>query len=310
MAKYDYFKIIRGMIKDPKVRFFYLSKMGFYDRMPDVKYLAKKYKVYTGLTLDLEHPVRYNEKLQWLKLHYHKPVHSIMVDKYLVRQYIADTIGEQYLIPLLGVWDHFDDIDFDQLPDQFVLKCTHDSGGIVICTDKSSLDRNKAKARIEQCLNRKYYLAGRERVYESVKPRIIAEKYMTDGKTNDQKEELSDYKIHCFSGEPKLVQIMTNRFSSTGIINEHYTLDWERLNLVRGDSKLGDVLVPRPAKLDELLELAKILSKDEPYIRTDFYIVEDHVYFGELTFYPSSGFKPFHPDDWDFVLGDWIKLPE
>ena len=179
--------------------------------MSDEQFLKKEFFLAMGKPLDLDNPKTFNEKLQWLKIHNRKPEYTTMVDKYAAKQYVADKIGSQYIIPTLGVWDHFDDIDFDALPDQFVLKCTHDSGGLVICKDKSGLDKKAAKRKIEHCLRRKYYYAHREWPYKDVKPRIIAEKYMTNGTS----EELNDYKLMCFNGKVKETFVCSSRFQRT-----------------------------------------------------------------------------------------------
>ncbi|MBQ9167318.1 MAG: glycosyl transferase [Oscillospiraceae bacterium] len=288
------------------MRFYYDAKKGKYMDEPDGVYLRRMYKALMGKELNLEQPITFNEKLQWLKIHNRKPEYPMMVDKYEAKQYVTSLIGEKYIIPTYGVWNKFEDISFKELPNRFVLKCTHDSGGLVICKDKSTLKFSDARKKIEKSLKFDFYSFGREWPYKNVKPRIIAEQYMED-ETN--KGGLTDYKIHCFNGEPKVIQVISDRFSHDGMINDHYYPTWEKLDLVRGHHATSNKSIPRPNEMDEMLGLAKTLSVGIPYLRTDFYIVNHQIYFGELTFFPASGFNPFHPEKWDYVWGDWIKLP-
>lgn len=290
-------------ITQPAVRMSYLSSKGYYHNMPDEEYLRRMFRLKVGYDLNLEDPKTFNEKLQWLKIHDRRPEYTTMVDKYAVKKWVADRIGEQYVIPLLGVWDHFDDIDFDALPDQFVLKCTHDSGGLVIVKDKSSMDKKSAKKKLERCLKRNYYWVGREWPYKNVKPRIIAEKYMED----ESSTELKDYKVFNFDGEPKLIQVDYNRFA------EHkrnlYTLDWEYIRAAIQYPTDPTHKIDRPKCLEQMLQLARTLSTGIPHVRTDFYCIDDKVYFGELTFHHGSGCEKFAPESLGEKMGDWIKLP-
>lgn len=274
--------------------------------VPDTVYIQLVYHKHFGRFADLKHPRTFNEKIQWLKLHDRNPQHTIMVDKYLAKDYVAGSIGREYIIPTLGVWERPEDIEFDKLPEQFVLKWNHDSGSIVICKDRNTFDKQAALRKLSGREKYNGYNYGREWPYKNVKPVIIAEAYMED---DPVKGELSDYKIHCFNGEPKVVQVIADRFSKDGMVNDHYTLEWEKLDLVRGHYSTGTKSVPRPAELDEMLRLAKMLSKGTTYLRTDFYIVNHHIYFGELTFFPASGFNPFTPEKWDSIFGEWIRLP-
>lgn len=293
-------------ICDSDARFRFLASIGAYKYMSDEAYLRRYFKARTGRELNLENPLTFNEKIQWLKLYCRKNNFTNLVDKYEVKKIVAAEIGEEYVIPTLGVWESFEKIDFDSLPNQFVLKCTHDSGGLAICSDKLKFDINRARRKLNRSLKRNYYWFGREWPYKNVSPRIIAEQYMED---ESNKGDLTDYKIHCFNGEPKVIQVITDRFSSEGMINDHYYPTWEKLDLARGHHATSNKLIPRPAEMDEMLELAKKLSAGIPYLRTDFYIVNHQIYFGELTFFPASGFKPFVPEKWDRIWGDWIKLP-
>jgi hypothetical protein len=259
-----------------------------------------------GKKLNLDNPQTYNEKLQWLKLNYRKPIMTTMVDKYEVKKYIADLIGEEYIIPTLGVWDRVEDIDWDSLPNQFVLKCTHDSGGLVVCKDKSKLDKNKAQMRLATSLKRNYYYQNREWPYKDVKPRIIAEQYMED----ESGYELKDFKWFCFDGEVKALFIATDR----GVEGEETKFDFfdsefNHLPFTNGHPN-ADREIKKPLSFYEMKVLASKLSKGFPHLRVDFYDINGKIYFGELTFYHWSGLTPFDPEDWDYTFGRWIKLPE
>lgn len=281
-----------------------LDRRHCFDWMPDSWYLRMKYKQCMGYALNLSNPKTFNEKLQWLKLHDRKPEYTMMVDKYAVRKYIADTIGEEYLIPLLGVWDNPDDIDFDALPNQFVLKCNHNSGlGMCICKDKAKLDIAKVKAELRKGLKQDYYLTCREWPYKNVKRRIIAEKYMSD----EGNEELSDYKVLCFNGEPKLIEVHKGRFYGNHTA-DNYDESWNKTDIEQYDLPKSDKIMPKPVFLEEMLHLSKLLSKNLIHVRVDWYFTNNRLYFGELTFFDGSGYNLFCGDA-DGLLGSWIKLP-
>ena len=269
--------------------------------LPDSLYIRLKYFQHFKKFPNLKNPKTFNEKLQWLKLHDRNPEYTKMVDKYAVRKYIKEKIGEEYLIPLLGVWDSFDEIDFDKLPEQFVLKCTHDSGGLVICKDKSKLDMEKARKKISACLKNNYYWTGREWPYKKLVPRIIAEKYMVD----ESGTELKDYKFFCFDGEPKCLFIATDRPHDTKF--DFYDVEFKHLPFTNGHPYSGREL-KKPQGFDEMLRLARILSKGIKQSRIDFYDINGKVYFGEITFFHWSGFMPFEPEEWDYTLGSYINL--
>lgn len=277
------------------------------DWMEDERYLKLAFRARMGYPLNLQNPVTFNEKLQWLKLHDRKPLYTQLVDKYAVRQYIAEKIGEEYLIPLVGgPWNSAGEIDFDALPEQFVLKCNHDSGGVVVCRDKSRLDREAARKKLEAKLANNYYLGGREWPYKEVKPCIIAEKYMVD----ESGVELKDYKWYCFNGKPQFLLITTDRAAED--VPTKYTffdMDYNMLPFHRNGPH-SDRPIPKPASFDEMKRLAELLSEGFPHLRVDLYDIDSKVYFGELTFYASSGMKPFNPPEWDEKIGGWLKLPE
>ena len=271
--------------------------------IPDSIYIQIYYFAHFKKFCDLKNPSTYNEKLNWLKLHDHNPVYPTLVDKYEAKEYVARIIGNEYIIPTLGVWDTFDDIDFEKLPNQFVLKCTHDSEGLVIVKDKKKLDKNAAKEKIEAALKQNFYYIGREWPYKNVKPRIIAEQYMEDHVDG----ELRDYKFFCFDGEPKAMYIASDR-ASDHVKFDYYDLKFNHLDIKQKYPHAQEAL-RKPVTFEKMIDFSKILSKGFPHVRVDFYEVDGHLYFGELTFYHFSGFMPFEPDRWDKVFGDWLKLP-
>lgn len=300
----DYLKMIQKILHNKSMIFSYASASGLLNFLSDTTYLKMMYRVNMGQSLNLDSPQTFNEKLQWLKIHDRNPLYTSLVDKYEVKQYVADRIGEKYIIPTLGVWSHFDDIDFSALPNRFVLKCTHDSGGIVICKDKEKLNKKVAKNLLEKCLKRNYYWYGREWPYKNVKPRIIAEKFLTD----DVNADLKDYKLMCFSGHVKATFVCSNRFSDTGLCVTFFDKHWNRLPFERhypNDKRK----IYKPGSYDKMIQLAEILSENIPFVRVDFYEVKGIPYFGELTFYPGNGMEEFTPQKWDKILGDMIILP-
>ena len=272
--------------------------------MPDKPYLQIFYYAEFGKFIDFKNPKTFNEKLNWLKLYYRRPDLITLVDKYEVKKYIADKIGEQYVIPTLGVWDKFEDINFNELPNQFVLKCTHDSGGLVVCKDKSKLDLKKAKEKIEKSLANNYYLCTREWSYKGVKPRIIAEKYMEDQETG----ELRDYKFFCFNGEPKLMFVASER----GLKNtkfDFYDMQFHHMNIVQHYPN-SEYSIEKPEHFEKMVMLAEKLSAGFPHVRVDFYEANGQVYFGEMTFYHFGAIVPFETEEWDKKIGDWLVLPD
>ena len=293
-------------LKDKDYRFRMCAALGLYKGMDDAEYLMRLYHACSGKNLNLDNPKTLNQKLQWLKLYDRKPEYTVMSDKYAVRAYIAEKLGEEYLIPLLGVWDDPEDIDFAALPDKFVLKCNHNSSmGMCICKDKSKLDSEKIKRELKKGLQQDYYLTGREWPYKDIKRRIIAEQYM-----ESSADDLPDYKIHCFNGEPRMILVCRDRFKATGLTEDFYTQSWERLPLKRPNVPNASEQIHKPAQLEKMLEMAKILAKDIPFVRVDFYEINGKIYFGEITFFPASGMVPFEPEQWDETFGSWLKLPK
>lgn len=283
-----------------------LAYRKIFNFLPDKLYLKLIYRAKLHKRLNLDNPQTYNEKLQWLKLYDRKDIYTTMTDKAAVKNYVTKIIGDEYIIPTLGVFDSFDEIDFDKLPDQFVLKCTHDSGGLVICTDKSKLDKAAAKKKIERCLNKDYYKWGREWPYKNVPRKIIAEKYMVD----ESGTELKDYKFFCFDGVVKAMFIASDR----GNPNEETKFDFfdtefNHLPFTNGHPN-SDKEIKKPESFDEMIRLAEKLSKGIPHARIDFYDVYGKVYFGEITLFHWSGMTPFDPEEWDYTFGSWIDLPK
>lgn len=294
---------IKKTIKNPRRILLYLMAKFKFQWLPDDIYLRYIYWGELGKKLDLDNPKTFNEKIQWLKIHDRREEYTHLVDKYEVKKYIADKIGEQYIIPTLGVWDSFDDIDFNALPDRFVLKCTHDSGGIMIVRDKKRLDIDAARKKMEKSLKQNYYYLRREWPYKNVIPRIIAEEYMEE----EGAYELSDYKFMCFNGEAKCSFTCTERYSATGLKVTFYDKDWEIMPFERHYPK-SDIPLKKPINYNKMIELAEKISQDLIFARIDFYEVNGNVYFGEITFYPGSGMEEFEPEEWDEKLGSWIDL--
>ncbi len=287
-------------------RFAWNAGLGLYNKMSDEDYLKRLFKANMGYELNLENPKTYNEKLQWIKLFDRKPEYTMMVDKYLVRDYIAQRIGDEYLIPLLGVWDYPDEIDFDSLPDKFVLKCNHNSGlGMCICTDKNNLDINKVRDDLRKGLKQDYYKIWREWPYKDVPRKIIAEQYMVD----ESGYELKDYKFFCSDGNVTALFIASDRqVKGEETKFDFYDADFNHLPFINGHPNTNKTL-KRPSAFEEMKKLASELSKGIPHVRVDFYEINGKVYFGELTFFHWSGLVPFEPAEWDKKFGDLIKLP-
>lgn len=302
------FEQVKNFIFDKQIRFGYLSTLGFFNWIPDDIYLKKEFKVRMGKELNLNNPQTFNEKIQWLKLYDRHPEYTMMVDKYAAKQYVASKIGDEYIIPTLGVWTKFDDIDFDKLPKKFVLKCTHDSGGLVICKDKSTLDIAAAKRKIEHCLKRKYYYIHREWPYKNVPPRIIAEKYMTDNVNTSTNETLKDYKFYCFDGKVRFLMINSDRNFKTSTKADYFDRDFNWLDFTWGYEH-ANVRPVKPDCFDEMIAISEKLSKGLPHVRVDLYECNGQIYFGELTFYDGSGFDKIEPIEWDYKIGKMLKLP-
>lgn len=289
-------------------RFIYKMRMRLHPLFPvaDDSYVRMMFYRDMGYRLDLDNPTTFNEKLQWLKVYNHRPEYTAMVDKVAAKEYVASIIGPEYIIPTLGVWERFEDIDFAELPEKFVLKTTHDSKSVVICTDRSTFDVEAAGKRLTASLNRSYYLKYREWPYKDIPPRIIAEKYMVD----ESGTELKDYKFSCYNGEAKDVMLCFDRSSGD---TKFYFFDraWNLLRYNRrGHEAPEGFTVPKPKNMDKMFDIASRLSQGIPYLRVDLYNVDGAIYFGELTFFPRSGCDSNLLRETDLLFGSRIELPK
>ncbi len=281
---------------------FLLNHTSLCKKLSDKTVVKALYKRRVGKRLNLENPKTFNEKLQWLKIYNQNPEYSRIVDKVTFKDYIKEKLGEGYTVPTLGVWEKFDDIDFDKLPDKFVLKCNHDSGGLIICKDKSKLDIKAAKEKIERCMKRNYYWASREWPYKNVKPCILAEEYL------DLPEGLVEYKIFSFNGEAKVIDVcMGVAHTLNNRTNTFFDRSWNRLPIqTLLPNEKGDIEAPE--ELPKMLEIADKLSQGIPQVRVDFYVYKGQVYLGEMTFFHNSGMCKINPNEWDYKLGEYIDL--
>ena len=271
--------------------------------LKDETFLKIKYRRIMKKRLNLDNPQTFNEKLQWLKLYDRKDIYTTMVDKFEAKKYVANIIGEEYIIPTLGIYEKFEDINFDELPEKFVIKCTHDSGGIVICKDKSKFDLKKARKKINKNLKRNFYYNFREWPYKNVKPRIIVEKYME----NPNNKELVDYKLMSFNGKVKCSFVCLNRNSKEGLNVDFYDINWRKMPFER-HYKNSNIILEKPQNYDLMIELAEKLTQNTIFLRVDFYEIEGKIYFGELTFYPGAGLEEFKPEKYDKILQKSVEV--
>lgn len=269
--------------------------------IPDELYLKMQFKKAMGYSLDLKNPKTFNEKLQWLKLYDRNPEYTTMVDKYSVKKYIAKKIGPEFIIPTLGVWNSFDEIDFNALPNQFVLKCTHDSGGLIVCHDKSCLDMEAVRKKIETSLSNNFYHVGREWPYKNVPHRIIAEQYMADA--------LRNYKQFGFDSVPRMTLVYSEHFTKDGLKEDFYDEVWNHLDIQRSAHGKAVLPIQRSKQYDLMKQLAAKISEKMSFVRIDFYEIDEKLYFCEVTLCPANKFEGFKPEEWDLKLGEWIKLP-
>ena len=310
MAKSNIFKRIIKYLSDPEYRFnVNKRKFGCYNNLSDEEYIKKHYKAVFGYELDLDNPKTFNEKLQWLKLYDRKPLYTKLVDKYLVREYVKEKIGEEYLIPLLAVYERAEDIDFDALPNEFVLKCNHNSGGLFICKDKSKLTPEKiaeVRKKLNNSLKYDFYLYSREWPYKDVPRKIIAEKYMED----ESEKELKDYKFYTFGGKVKAILMICGRFESDRTGYDYFDENCQRIIGLKWGKQNSKCEVKLPERIKEMIPLAEKLAEGFPQVRVDLYLANGRIYFGEMTFFDGGGFQKFEPEKWDRIFGDWIVLPE
>lgn len=294
MNKYLYF------FKNP--REFICSILSRLTFIPDKVYLKIVFRLKVGMKLNLQEPKTFNEKLQWLKLNDKNEKYTNMVDKLEAKKIVAETIGEEYIIPIIGIFDKFEDIDFNSLPCKFVIKCTHDSGGYVIVNDKKNVNIKMIKKKINKSLKKNYYYRGREWPYKNIKPKIIIEELITD---KDNKH-LTDYKFMCFNGKCKIIFTCTERFED-GLKVTFFDTKWNKLPFERHYPR-SKKIIKEPYNLKKMIKLAEKLSKGIPFVRVDFYESNNKIYFGELTFFPGSGFEEFNPLEWDYKIGEMIDL--
>ena len=289
----------RNPLKNVYLKLFHF---GIFNFIPDKAFLKIQYRAATGKKLNLKDPKSYNEKMQWIKLYDHNPLYTILADKLAVREYVKEKVGEEYLIPLLGHWNLVNDIEYDKLGNQFVLKTNHDSGGIVICSNITSFDKVAAEKKLNEHMKQNHFYMSREWAYKDVKPCIIAEKYMIDDEAND----LRDYKFFCFNGEPKAVQVDFDRF-----INHRrniYDMDWNLLDVTIKCPNDKNAKIDCPSNFDEMVQIARKLSAGLPEARIDLYSVNGKTYFGSITLYHGNGYEEFTPDSFGDVMGSWIDL--
>ena len=303
---------IRKALKNPrKIGAYLLYTFSFL--FPDKLYLALQYRAHFGRKINWGSPQTYNEKIQWLKLYDRNPEYVKMVDKYAVKQYVSELIGTEHVIPLLGAWNSPDEINFGSLPEQFVLKCTHDSGKVIICKDKKKLDINLTKKELKKALKRNYYRLSREWPYKNVPRRIIAEKFMLVSSSDFDSESLPDYKFYCFNGEPKYCQVILDRYKNETI--DFFDMNWKHQEFYglnpkyNNKTKQSKSIIEKPKNLEEMRLITSKLAKNISFVRIDLYVVQKHTYFGEITFYPASGIGVFTPDCYDKILGYMINLP-
>lgn len=294
------------IIKKPLLAIYYFLWKVLARCLSDRSFLSLKYRLTFKKKLNWDNPQTFSEKIQWLKIYGRKPIHKVMADKYLVKDYVKKEIGEQYVIPLLGVWNNENEIDFEKLPNQFVLKCNHNSGtGMVICKNKAELNIEQVKSGLHKGLQEDYFPNSREYAYKDIPRKIIAEKYMEDTETN----ELRDYKFFCFDGEPKALFIAAGRAQGEEHITfDFFDMEYNHLPFTNGHPN-AKVLPKKPVCFEEMKSLAAQLSVGIPHVRVDFYEVDGRVFFGEFTFSHWGGLMPFDPEDWDYTFGSWIKLP-
>lgn len=275
---------------------------------PDKLYLTLLFRCKMGYWIDWKNPKTFSEKLQWLKLYNRKPEYTTMVDKYAVKEYVAKIIGEEYIIPTLGVWDTPEEINWDELPNQFVLKTTHGGGGtgVVICKDKVTFDKKSAIEKLNRSLKSCIYKSYREWPYKNVRRRIIAEQYMEDRES----EDLIDYKFYCFNGEPIYCQVIRDRRSTETI--DFYDKDWNHMPFVGLNPIVKNSItqVVKPYNLGDMLSICRKVASQIPFVRVDLYSIQRKVYMGEITFYPASGMGVFTPQEWNCKLGKFISLPK
>ena len=294
-------------LDNPKRLFIRLGRNSFLRLLDDKTYIKMIYKVKFGRDLNVDNPKTFNEKLQWLKLYDRKPIYTAMVDKIEAKKFVAGIIGQEHIIPTLGVWNRFDDIQFDKLPEQFVLKCSHDSGGLFICKNKKMFNAAEAKKVINKCLKQNYYWLSREWPYKNVQPRILAEQYMEDKTLSSS--GLVDYKFFCFNGNPKLLYVSRGLDNHPTAEISFYGMDGIEKEYHRNDYKPYHNAI-MPSNFDEMKSIAKRIAAevDSPFVRIDLYSINGGIFFSEITLSPCSGMIPFEPMNADMELGKELHI--
>jgi hypothetical protein len=275
---------------------------GFLNWIPDRQYLQLVYRIMMRKPLNIDQPASFNEKLQWLKLNDRNPAYSAYVDKYEVRAHIEETLGTQYLVPLIKVFDSVEQVDWDSLPTKFALKCTHGSGTNIICTDKGKLDIPSSRVKLRKWLGTNWYWYGREWPYKYIKPRIICENFISD-----LEKSPDDYKVLCFNGKAKLIEVHLDRHGNHQ--QDYYDLEWNKTGISQEGTR-SDITKNRPPQLERMIQLSERLAAPMRHVRIDWFIVKEQLYFSEITFYDASGFVPFDNEADDFLLGSWLDLKE
>ena len=297
-------KTLGNLIKNPRLIYPILGWRGYFHGMPDEVYLKKIFRAKLGYDLNLKNPQTFNEKLQWLKLHDRNPLYTKLVDKCEVKHWVADQIGPEYVLATYAQWDSAEDIDISDLPNRFVLKTNHDSGGVVVCKDKTAFDLDSAKKKLGNHLKQNYFWGGREWPYKDIKPCVFAEEYIEPNSEGD----VPDYKLFRFSNGRIITLHMTDRFTSLGLTETFFDEEWRPLSLTE-DGYPTKKDAPKPTCFEEMKSLAQKLTSKFPFARVDFYESSEKLFFGEITLYPKSGLEKFDPTEWDTTLGSWIELP-
>lgn len=299
-------KLLR-IVLDKDYRYYSLFYYGLIrpEKLNDERIIKAMYKLKFGRELNLNNPRAFTEKIQWIKLYDHNPLYTVLADKIKAKEYVASKIGEQYVVPTYGVYDSFENIDFSVLPNKFVIKTNHDSGGVYVVKDKNNFDIEAAKKKITESLNRNYFYAAREWAYKNIVPKILIEEYLDEV----AEYRVPEYKFFCFNGEAKMVDVCSGIAHTKSRTNDYCDLDLQRLpftSLLKNST--GEL--HKPENYEKMIEFAEILSEGFPEVRMDFYDINGKIYFGEFTFTSNAGLAKFEPDEWDYIIGEWVKLPE
>ena len=297
--------MLKAYLKNPYRVFMLMGDRGLLNWLPDEPYVKLMYRANVGRKANLDDPQGYMEKMNWLKLYGNMRQYAPYSDKLAVRDYISQKIGAEYLVPLLGVWNSAAEIDFSALPERFVLKATHDSGSVKVCRNKASFDCRAARRYFARALRTRYYMKGRERQYEPITPRIIAETYLDDGKHTLP----TDYKLYCFNGKPKLMMACTNRGTDKQVTASFFDLEWNEIPIYCPDFENTAETIERPYSFEKMKEIASVLCRDIPFVRIDFYDIQGKLYFGEMTFCDGGGYEGYG-EGWEDIIGAWIHLPQ